>query len=333
MNARLSLIVAVLLGAACTFPASAEELYAAFWNVENLFDTVDDPRTEKDEEFTPRAPKKWTPERFDIKVSNLARVLADMNRGRGPDLLGLSEVENRAVIEALIAKLAPLGRDYGIVHRDSPSFRGIDCAIVYDKSKLELKTTAFHHVDAGNTRDIVEASFEIAGETLHVFANHWPSRRNPPEARIAAARVLRARVDAITEKDAAADILVFGDFNDHPPDVSLTQHLRASTSPAAVRSGAMLNTMGPIHAHPDQGTYVYKNKWGVLDHVIVSPGMLDKKGFRWKRGSTKAIFYEYQAFVHRDRKNIPRPSRTYTGKNFHADGFSDHLPVACILVY
>ncbi|MCP3904350.1 MAG: hypothetical protein GY715_12035 [Planctomycetes bacterium] len=333
MNGRVCLFVAVLLSALVASPASAEELYAAYWNVENLFDTTDDPKVEKDEEFTPQAPKRWTPERFQIKLGNLARVISDMNRGRGPDVLGLSEVENRAVIEALIAKLAPLGREYAIVHKDSPSFRGIDCAIIYDRAKLELKTTAFHHVDAGQTRDIVEASFEITGERLHVFANHWPSRRNPADARIAAARVLRARVDKILAEDETADILIMGDFNDHPTDVSITQHLRVSIKPAGVRNGALLNTMGDIDRNPHQGTYVYKNQWEVIDQIIVSPGMLDKHGFRWKRGSTRPIFNEYQAFVHRDRRNIPRPSRSYSGDKFHKDGFSDHLPVACLLVY
>ena len=108
------------------------ELGVAFWNVENLFDTVDDPKTEGDEEFTPGEPKAWTKTRLELKLTNLARVIGDMNSGQGPDVLGLCEIENRAVLELLVKHLDKTGRKYEIVHEDSPSYRGIDCALLYD---------------------------------------------------------------------------------------------------------------------------------------------------------------------------------------------------------
>ena len=116
--AAVCLFVAVL---AMAGQASADEFYVAFWNVENLFDTVDDPKVEKDEEFTPTATKQWTEERFEDKLQKLARVISDMNGGHGPDVLGVAEVENRLVLEKLVEHLKPLGRDYDIVHHDSPS--------------------------------------------------------------------------------------------------------------------------------------------------------------------------------------------------------------------
>ena len=143
--------------------AAAEELYVACWNVENLFDLRDDPSVVGDEEFTPQAAKRWTTERLDIKLANLAKVITKMNNDRGPDVLGLIEVENHYVLRELVKTLAPLKRNYKIVHQDSPSDRGIDCALLYDADRLSLRFSSFHFVDAENTRDIVEAALDCAG--------------------------------------------------------------------------------------------------------------------------------------------------------------------------
>ena len=292
---------------------TAGELYVAFWNVENLFDTDDDPNLEGDEEFTPDGPKKWTPGRFGLKTKKLARVIKDMNDGRGPDVLGMCEIENRGVIESLSARLEPLGRDYKIVHKDSPSDRGIDCALIYDAGRLELKGSDFIFVDADNTRDIVEARFQAGGGQLYVFVNHWPSRStNPEPARITAAKALRARVDELLETDEDAEIVIVGDLNDYPPNVSVTDHLRARKDPDSLAPGDLFNSMWPVHDDPGAGTYVYKNKWDVLDHVILSPGLLDDAGLHWKEGSTKVVLRDYQIYTPSNPEWIPRPSRTYS---------------------
>jgi hypothetical protein len=161
---------AFVLLALCLFGVATsvlgDDFHVAFWNVENLFDLEDDPAVVLDEEFTPQSPKRWTVERLDIKLSNLAHVIRKMNAGRGPDVLGLCEVESRKVVELLVAKLAPLGRKYEIVHQDSPSDRGIDCALVYDASVFTLVDSKFHFVDAEKTRDIIEARLRHAGADL-----------------------------------------------------------------------------------------------------------------------------------------------------------------------
>ena len=155
---------------------ATEDFFIAHWNVENLFDTVDDPNVKGDEEFTPDGPKHWTDQHLDDKLSNLGKIICKMNDNRGPDVLGLCEVENRKVVEMLVAKLRSLGRDYQIVHKDSPSERGIDCALVYDAKVFKLTDSKFHHVDAGNTRDILEAKLENGGKPLYVFVDHWPAQ-------------------------------------------------------------------------------------------------------------------------------------------------------------
>jgi predicted extracellular nuclease len=336
MLVRTLTVVAVSLGAATGCSEQAEvhsELYLAYWNVENLFDTADDPSVAGDEEFTPTSPKAWTEERLAIKTSNLSRVITDMNDGRGPDILGQCEIENRAVVELLVASLASLQRDYGIIHRDSPSGRGIDCAIVYDRDRIALRSHDFLHVAAGNTRDIVESEFAVGSHHFFVFANHWPSRGNPESHRIIAATTLRGRIDQLLATDGAADIVVLGDLNDEPTDASVRQYLKASGNLASLEPGTFYNSVWPIHVDPDAGTYVFENRWEVIDHVIFSPGLLQPDGLRWLSGATEVIRNDYQIYVPSDVNSIPRPSRSYTGDNFHVNGYSDHLPVVSALVY
>ena len=314
---------------------SADELCIASWNVENLFDLEDDPSVELDEEYTPQSPKEWTQERLEIKLNNLAKIIRKMNDGRGPDVLGLCEVENRKVVEMLVAKLATLGRKYEIVHQDSPSDRGIDTALVYDTNVFELADAKFHFVDAEKTRDVVEAKLRRVGSgddgaALYVFVNHWPSRNNDEWQRIMAATVLRTRLDEILAADPAADIVMVGDFNDEPDNVSLRRFLRAVTEPENATRGAVYDTTAPIAAE-EQGTFVYDDQWQLIDHVIISPGLLDGIGFSWKTGSSQRLEYRELFFQPREPGTIPRPSKSYSENDFHKDGYSDHLAVVCIV--
>ncbi len=324
--------IALILVVGCIAPpSSADEFYVAFWNAENLFDTQDDPDVEFDEEFTPEAPKEWTPERLERKLENLAGVIRKMNGGRGPDVLGLCEVENRTVVEMLVKKLASLGRSYEIVHQDSPSDRGIDCALVFDVDRFGLADKRFHFVDAGKTRDIVEARLRRDDADLFVFVNHWPSRGNDEWQRIEAANVLRKRLDEILAADPKADILVMGDFNDEPENASINDHLRSRAAREGLRSGSLYNTTTHIRA-ANSGTIVWKNHWQLFDQIIVSPGLLDDDGFRWKPDSTKRVEFPELFFQPTFPGAILRPSRTYSSDEYHEDGYSDHLPVGCVIV-
>lgn len=313
----------------------AGELCVASWNVENLFDTEDDPNVELDEEYTPDAPKQWTPERLEIKLNNLSKIIRKMNDGRGPDVLGLAEVENRKVLEMLVDKLAPLGRKYEIVHKDSPSDRGIDTALIYDAKVFQLLDSKFHFVDAEKTRDIVEARLKRVGggedaPVLYVFVNHWPSRGNDEWQRIMAATVLRKRLDEILAADPPADVVMVGDFNDEPNNVSLAKFLRSVTKPGDAKDGAVFDTTAKI-VEEGKGSLVYDDKWELIDHILVSPGMLDGVGFSWKTDSSRTLDYPELFFHPRWPGAIPRPSTSYSKDNFHKDGYSDHLPLECTI--
>lgn len=332
-SVSICLMTSWLVGFSTVPTVQAESLYLAFWNVENLFDTEDDPRVEGDEEFTPAARKGWTAERLQTKLDNLDRVIRQMNEGRGPDVLGLAEVENRGVVERLVRELRPLGRDYRIIHKDSPSGRGIDCAVIYDASRLELARSDFVKVHAGATRDIVYADFRVRDQHLHFFVNHWPSRRSPAEARITAARTLRTQVDRLLQNQPQADIVIMGDLNDMPNNESVTRHLRTWGTASQLRPGQLFNSTWALHVDRQRGSYVYQNQWQQLDHVILSPGMLDQRNFRWREGSTDVVQYTYMMFQPRGNGALARPSRSYSGDTFHRDGYSDHLPVRCIVDY
>jgi predicted extracellular nuclease len=311
--------------------ASSREFFIASWNVENLFDTVDDPNLEGDEEFTPDAAKQWTPERLETKLKNLAKAISKMNSGRGPDVLGLCEIENRKVVEMLVAKLAPLNRKYEIVHKDSPSDRGIDCAIVYDANVFELVDHKFHFVDASKTRDIVEVQLRHDGADLYVFMDHWPSRGNDEWQRCLAANVLRKRLDAVLAADPNADILLLGDFNDETDNVSMTKFLFVSPTQENLPAGSLFDTAAHIREQ-GKGTFVFDNKWDLLDHIIISPGLLDNSGYHWKPNSTERIEFAELLFKPRFPGVIERPNGSYNKDTFFEKGYSDHLPVACVIV-
>lgn len=328
-KAALSLCVLTLL--LMPGQAIAAELGLAFWNVENLFDTIDDPKTEGDEEFTPSEPKAWTGTRLELKLTNLARVIGDMNSGRGPDVLGLCEIENRVVLELLVKHLNKTGREYAIVHKDSPSYRGIDCALLYDPKAVKFDRSRIHTVKKFATRDILEARFTCGGKPFFVFVNHWPSRYNPDANRIEAANVLRKRVDQLLKSNTSVDFAILGDLNDTPANVSVSKTLRTWGNPDELRPGVLFNSMWKFHQEGDAGTYVYKNKWDVLDHIIFSPGMLDGAGVDWVPDSTRRVMADYQMFVSKTPGSIPRPSRSYLGPRFFGNGYSDHLPVECRL--
>ncbi len=313
----------------------ADDFCVASWNVENLFDLEDDPHVVLDEDFTPESPKKWTQERLDIKLNNLASVIHKLNGGRGPDVLGLCEIENRKVIEMLVAKLASLGRKYEIVHQDSPSDRGIDTALIYDAKVFDLTDSKFHFVDAEKTRDIVEVQLKRVGsgddtKPLYVFVNHWPSRGNEEWQRIMAATVLRKRLDAILADDPQADIVMVGDFNDEPDNVSIAKFLGAAEVTDNLPVNGVYNTTAYIAAE-GKGTFVYQDQWELIDHIIVSSGLLDQEGYSWKPGSTQRVEFKEVFFHPRWSGAIPRPSKSYSDTKFHKDGYSDHLAVFCII--
>lgn len=310
----------------------------AFWNIENLFDTIDDP-LKRDDDFTPNGRYEWTPERLNEKYQHLAQVINDSENR--PAILGLCEIENREVLETLVTEY--LDGRYAIVHRDSPDERGIDVALLHDRD-FTVSYQQWHTIPLpGNdrTREILEVHLKPKDQqrtTLVVFINHWPSRyggqlESEPKRRLAAS-TLRQRVDQLLKSDPRSDIIIMGDFNDYPTDPSLKSVLQAVPLPERPTDptfpGKLFNTTWDLHAAEGQGTYMYRGTWGVLDQIIITAGLLDQRGFWWESGSTSPYRKDY--ILQQQGKYAGWPWRMYAGGRY-LGGYSDHLMIRCTLYY
>lgn len=304
---------------------AAGELVVAFWNVENLFDTDDDPTNEGDDEYLPA--REWTDDRYRRKLEHLAQVLSSVQ----PHALGLAEVENRRVLDDLVAQPALAELGYRIVHRDSPDKRGIDLALVY-RAPFTLAgedAVHLHPIDmpgAPTTRGVLEVPLRIGTDTLSVLVNHWPSRGGDRDGafRAVAGKVVRGLVQRIGHD---ADVLVIGDFNDDPFDPSITESLRAVRSRNAVLERtdekALFNPSWSLLANSDEGTHYFNRDWvwNVFDQVIVSRGLLDAAGFQLVDGSTQI----HAPAALRDEYRRPRFFRRV--RDGWSEGYSDHFLV------
>ncbi len=334
-----------LLFAACTNTKIAKDqgqgagdFRVMFYNVENLFDTVDDPE-KKDEEFTPEGNKHWNEDHYKKKLSNISQVITAVGGWDAPAIVGLCEVENLKVLEDLTNYTGLSKLKYSIVHKESPDNRGIDVALLYRKDVVEpisYKAIPVKLGDAGTrpTRDILyfKGVFKRA-DTIHFFVNHWPSRygghlESAPK-RMKAALALHHVVDSILSLNANANIIITGDFNDDPEDESLVTGLGA-VDPAAAKESRLYNLSAQYKKPGVRGSLKYKGNWNVFDQFVVSSGLLNGKGKIKTAVSASHIFYglpenEFLLEVD-DRYQGLQPNRTYWGRTYH-DGFSDHLPV------
>lgn len=311
--------------------AQTQRARVMFYNVENLFDTQNDSLT-ADDEFTPEGVRHWYPKRFYSKINNLARVILSAGEWELPAIVGMCEVENVEVLRRLISYSPLKTSGYKIVHHESPDPRGIDVALLYRPEVFRLLAhRAVRIADSSgrllNTRDILYAKgIFLNADTMHVFVNHWPSKYGgvaaslPRRKRVAA--VLRALTDSIRQQ-GPANILIMGDLNDNPTDVSVKETLGACSDTLLCPSG-LVNLMIPLLKNPVAGTHKYQGQWDIIDHIIVSDRMLRKGApLRAMPASIHAPDFLLKKDASFTGKNL---FRTYLGMRYEG-GFSDHLPV------
>jgi len=305
-----------------------------FYNVENLFDTEDDPHT-NDSDFTPYGDYNWDEERYQTKLDRISEAI-DLVKEK-PVLIGLAEVENHKVLEDLLNN-GPLSQTtYKYIHYNSPDQRGIDCALLYDSrlftveksEKIPVKLPNNLHF---NTRDILYVKGTLSGTVeTHIFVNHWSSRREgqieTEHKRLRAAEILRAKVDEILNQDKNANIIILGDFNDHPTNKSLRTVLRAKESGYS-SEGDLINLLYEEHEE-GEGTSVHQREWAVLDQIIVSQSVYDN--------SSKLGIVDRDAEILREDDLLytyhdggQKPNATFGGRKYYG-GYSDHLPVYIVL--
>ncbi len=332
-----SLLFCLILVSCSQAAKTQDTLFVAFWNLENLFDTVDDP-AKNDEEFLPNSNLEWTQQRFDKKIFNLSRVIRSMNNNKGPDILGVCEVENKNVLDSLTQKYLN-DLNYDIVHVESPDNRGIDVALLYKDGLFKMKeitVDTVHLSDGWPTRPVLGVHLQNNfDQDFTVFVNHWPSRSGGEEKsepnRIEAAKTLRKAVDRIFKMDSSANIISIGDYNDEPTNESIFETLKAHpvfcdsiiTSEEFESRGELFNLAYNEYAKGN-GTYKYKDDWNLLDQVIVSGNVLTGITITYICDSYE-IYKPYFLQTH-SGKYAGTPFPTYGGRKY-LGGYSDHYPV------
>ena len=319
----------------------------AFYNQENLFDTIDDPNI-RDDDFTPNGRDAWTPERYHRKINHMAHVIAGIGQKETqapPVVVGLAEVENRQVIEDLIHDPQLEKYHYGIVHYDSPDRRGIDVALIYVKSIFHPVQTRSYPLkiydDQGQriyTRDVLLVTGMMDGERIHIIVNHWPSRRGGEARsrplRMAAARLDMQIIDSIQRAEPKAKIIMMGDLNDDPVSPSVKEVLRAKGKKADVQPGGLYAAMEHFY-RAGIGTLAYRDSWNLFDQIFVTYPLIEGTTGNRKDYSTyklwKAGIYNKQYLTNRKGAFKGYPFRTYAGGQY-LGGYSDHFPVYIILI-
>lgn len=341
---RILTITLVFLALACG--AEAQQSYRAgviaFYNLENLFDTIDSPGI-LDEEFTPEGPNKWTGERYIEKINNMAlaisRIGEDEGWKGGPAVLGVSEIENRDVLEDLVSHPLLKDSNYQIVHYDSPDLRGVDVALLYRPRFFRVTSSASPVLDIKDdkgervfTRDQLVVSGIFDGEQMHFIVNHWPSRSGGEVTtrprRNAAAALTRHLVDSLMSADPGAKIFVMGDLNDDPTDESLRKYLQAAPEADKLKKGELFNTMFPLF-RKGIGSLYYRDGVNLFDQIIITPSLIgdDLSTYKFRL----ARVFNSSFLIQKDGQYKGYPLRSFVGTVWQG-GFSDHFPVYVVII-
>ena len=318
----ISLLLLLSTGACAKKKPREVAFQVMSYNVENLFDTSDDPHT-NDNEFLPDGTRHWTQKRYRSHLEQTARVILAAGAWESPALVGLCEVENEAVLQQLIrhTQLRSEGYRSCITRGNDP--RGINNALLYRQDRFRLlgwRSVRIPFADrAKRSRDLLHAWGRIAsGDTLDVIVCHFPSRRNGRKAsepnRIDAARCVRRLCDSLGRARRRPQLIVMGDFNDTPTDRSL--HLMTDGGARHLR---LTNLFSDPHRTGFAGSHYYRGAWAQLDQMLVSPLLAE-------RVTSARVFAPDFLLTNDGRRRSRRPHRIYNGFRYEG-GFSDHLPI------
>lgn len=318
---------------------NSQKISIGFYNLENLFDTIDTPEV-RDTEFTPSEAKKWNSKLYFEKIDHMAKVIAQIAIDKTPKglaILGLCEVENKEVVEDLVNHPLLKDRNYKIAHINSPDKRGIDVALIYQAELFEMESTlAFPLKIEGKldfySRDQLLVSGKLIGEEIHFLVNHWPSRSGGEERsrylRNAAGDLSRSISDFILNLDPDAKIIIMGDLNDDPHNASVTEHLRATGDMNKVSQNCFYDPFALLHKPDSFGSLAYRGKWNLFDQIIVTPALIKAKRKKWQ--FSEAHVFDADFLKNAEGKYKGFPFRTFAG-NHYLGGYSDHFPVYILL--
>ena len=310
-----------------------------FYNLENLFDTINDP-LKNDEEFLPDGANKWTSQVYLEKVKNMGFVIDKIGNKYNnlrPVILGVSEIENRLVLEDLIQSEYLKKHGYGIVHYDSPDRRGVDVGLLYQENRFTVISSASYRLTVEGypnfiTRDPLLVTGILDGDTLNIIVNHWPSRRGGEKSsaplRNAAADLNRYMVDSILTVNPNAKIIVMGDLNDDPDNDSVLMHLRAKGKKSKLTPGDLYNTMWDLYKS-GVGSLAYRGQWNLFDQIVVSQGLMNNDMKTWELYA--AHIFNENFLINQEGRWAGYPFRTFSG-GAYIGGYSDHFPTYIVLI-
>ncbi|RZS99350.1 endonuclease/exonuclease/phosphatase family protein [Aquimarina brevivitae] len=315
----------------------------AFYNLENLFDTEDDPIT-YDDDRTPNGKDHWTEDIYKDKLKNMAKVISEVGADvtkNTPAVIGVCEIENRKVLDDLVNQSPLLNKDYGIVHYDSPDRRGIDVALLYQKSIFRPVSKSKHELliyskeDKNKrifTRDQLLVTGYLDGDLIHIIVNHWPSRSGG-EARSKykreqAAALNKKIIDSLFSIDPYAKVITMGDLNDDPDNSSVKKILEAKEDKEDVDLKELYNPMASM-AKKGIGSLAYRDSWNLFDQIIISDEFLKDEYDSYR-------FYKAGVF---NKNYLMNPKGRYKGYPYrsfangaYTGGYSDHFPVYIYLI-
>ena len=330
----------------CGLTATAQErklgLFGiGFYNLENLFDTQHD-EGKNDYEYLPDGANHWTEMKYEHKLKNMSRALADMGTDRLKDLgcavIGVSEVENAHCLTDLCAQEPLAKRGYKFCHIEGPDNRGVDCAMLYNPrfftpAKMWLQPYVLKEgVNDRPTRGFLTVQGSLVGDSVTVIVCHWPSRFGGPALRIWAGEQVRTEKDSIMRANPNMKVFVMGDMNDDPFDPSMAKALGARRKMADVKPGEMFNPFWQILLD-GRGTLCYQGGWNLFDQIVMTPNCLDIDKKKDYSGLTfyKAEVQRFDYLVQDEGKFKAAPKRTHAG-GVWLDGYSDHLPVVAYFI-
>lgn len=314
----------------------------AFYNLENLFDTINN-NGKYDLEFSPQGKNQWTGTRYWSKIHNLARCISQMTTKTtpmGPAILGVSEIENRSVLEDLVRAEAISKWNLQIVHHDSPDRRGVDVGLLYNPKMFRVLDVTNHTLSVPDkpyfrTRDQMCVTGILGGDTLSVIVNHWPSRLGGKEQssplREAAAALSKHIADSLWTLRPNQGVIIMGDLNDDPQDPSCAKVLGGKKDAKKVASHDFYNPWWQM-LDSGIGTLAYKGQWNLFDQIIVSGTLLEKNVPSPKHPHYwKAQVNNFDFLKDDSGQRQSYPLRTFSA-GVWLNGFSDHFPTEIFLM-
>ena len=311
----------------------------AFYNLENLFDTIHDVG-KNDYEYLPDGTNKWNTRKYTSKLHNMSYAISQIGLDRSPVgavIIGVSEVENQRVLDDLVKQPRIADRNYQVVLHEGPDRRGVDVGLLYNPRYFTMSNSKSVRLNYAadttfRTRDQLVVSGYLQNEKIHVIVNHWPSRtggelRSRP-LRNAAAALTRSIVDSLFNIEPKAKIIIMGDLNDDPADESCAVVLGAKRDANKVKDGELYNVFWKTHKS-GTGTLLYNGKWNLFDQIIISSELLnaDNNSLRF----WKSEIFRRDFLLQQEGRYKGSPLRTTAG-GVWLNGYSDHLPTIIYLV-